>query len=965
MSTHAASTIEWRMFVGPRWTAPGDATSFDWTLYNEGGTNDLTWGTTIAATLNAGVTTLSLVDGLQFTTSGGVWIGPNGSGQAWEYCPYTGKSGANTLTGLVRENATDREHNGVHTSGAAAKQFIELNTNDGRLRLRESADGNDSTSSWIAEISGVLVPHMALRNHHLIIVQTRVGRTGNFVNTLVGWLNSPRVSDDGDRARVWSARVWSYAQMAKLTTVPGVRIGDLDVMPFAQITGSIPLNKAYKEWHTADVVNTLDTYEHANVADGVDRTVYISEQYVGAQQYAGPETSADPGRNGTAASFDPEYKGVVISQIYLSRPLGEDSRGYRWIEVIAQSEDVTDLDILTEQTTTGVYDIVNLDPSNETYKEGDKIILCEDLAIFMQEWPLTTGRVFELTNPIFDYLKPGGDSIAILTSTTVSPSGDRRWCHGVTWGTGLGVVDPGDPWESDGDPPGEDYPGDWEWQGLTNVPVPGPGEVMRYKFSGASSDSAQYWELTRDATPGYVVGDYTDEDDEDYNGNGEGTGNNNFGQLSPVYLLATLPPTGIKLSEDITNSTPGVGQRLNIVGADGQRAIGIVAPLTIQISDEQITLSSLGDTYGIVSARGANGTTPQVHYADDEVRVLDVYEGVNVATVSHKIKSFGWERPTGFSHPVDFAMYYSGRENPRHPTDEQFTRDWVLAESVTGHASNTYTYTFSTSKRVRHLLLVITKMSNAYERVRISKMFANVDPAFYPSDTWITDALDAGEVIEHILSLAGDVDVDENTTTSEPTDLVTGQETAWEVAADLADFFGVSLIVNRDSKIALADNTLWTASGFTPTHTWTRDNAISADLVWQAPSKYPNQLKLTWRTPDDDTLCTEYYPADEDASGVGVTIEVGPLIYPNATIAGAAARRMFYASKYPYEIVIECAIAATDVRPLQVHRLVWDFNDAMQEVDRYFVVSSVVHDITDGVWTTSINGKQFMREIDG
>ncbi|MCB0075442.1 MAG: hypothetical protein KDE20_28510, partial [Caldilineaceae bacterium] len=216
----------------------------------------LSWSTTLTANLTDGATSAALAAGLQFTNSGGLWIGPNGSGQAWEYCPYTGKSGADTITGLIRESSAARQHNGVHTAGATVRQFWPVTTDDGRLHIMEESDPTYSSLTWTAEISGVIIPQPALRNHHLAVVQWRADHESTWTNLLIGWINSPKVRDDAGRARTWSAQIVSVAQMAQLTQIPGLRAGDLDVGPYCEAAGSAGLTKAYKEWYTADVTTT-------------------------------------------------------------------------------------------------------------------------------------------------------------------------------------------------------------------------------------------------------------------------------------------------------------------------------------------------------------------------------------------------------------------------------------------------------------------------------------------------------------------------------------------------------------------------------------------------------------------------------------------------------------------------------------------------------------------------------------
>ncbi|MBP8294030.1 MAG: hypothetical protein KAX65_14740, partial [Caldilineaceae bacterium] len=101
---------DWRAFIGPRYEPADDAARFEWwTPANLEDTAELD------ATLADGGATITLAS-VPFDGRGGVWVGPNGSSEAWEYVTYTGAT-FRQLTGCTREAAGTREHNGVHTAG--------------------------------------------------------------------------------------------------------------------------------------------------------------------------------------------------------------------------------------------------------------------------------------------------------------------------------------------------------------------------------------------------------------------------------------------------------------------------------------------------------------------------------------------------------------------------------------------------------------------------------------------------------------------------------------------------------------------------------------------------------------------------------------------------------------------------------------------------------------------------------
>ena len=137
------------------------------------------------------------------------------------------------------------------------------------------------------------------------------------------------------------------------------------------------------------------------------------------------------------------------------------------------------------------------------------------------------------------------------------------------------------------------------------------------------------------------------------------------------------------------------------------------------------------------------------------------------------------------------------------------------------------------------------------------------------------------------------------------------------------------------------------------------------ELLWQKTQDVPRQVKLSWRTPADDEICTVVYPANEDAPADGEILEIGPLVYADEATAGTAARRIYFLARYPYQILVEAATAANTIRPLEIHRLTWDLDDTAGDLDRYFVVTTADHMIERGHWQTTISGQQINREAEG
>src|SRR4051812_18507844 len=103
-----SNPLQWALFIGPAWHPASDSHFWDYTTYDLEDADNLDFQTTVASTVNSGDTSIGLVSAAGFSQPFGAWLGPNGSGQAWEYIDYFSISGA-ALNGVIREPTADRE----------------------------------------------------------------------------------------------------------------------------------------------------------------------------------------------------------------------------------------------------------------------------------------------------------------------------------------------------------------------------------------------------------------------------------------------------------------------------------------------------------------------------------------------------------------------------------------------------------------------------------------------------------------------------------------------------------------------------------------------------------------------------------------------------------------------------------------------------------------------------------------
>ena len=237
-ATTVAVTIQWRAFVGPHWADEGAATFFDWSALDaDAAYTPVPADTTLTTALAAGDNHAHLTTITNFPAAGGVWVGP-----VWEYVQYTGAASLQ-LTGLTRETI-DSEQTGNHANGSAVRFWYPLGAV--RLTLSESLDESLSARVWQVTITGDNAPQVALRNGHLVLIQTRHQVTGDTVwpawtNFLLGWLQSPTIRQGVDGQTPWEATIVSSAGMLQSIQAQGLRVGPVNAARGGSISGTLAL----------------------------------------------------------------------------------------------------------------------------------------------------------------------------------------------------------------------------------------------------------------------------------------------------------------------------------------------------------------------------------------------------------------------------------------------------------------------------------------------------------------------------------------------------------------------------------------------------------------------------------------------------------------------------------------------------------------------------------------------------
>lgn len=883
------SEYRYRLYVGPYHS------HYDWSGINLGAS--FTPATSTCSGQSSGATTLNVGSGSSFPTLGGVWVGPNDTGQDWEYERVTAKSG-NTLT-VVRESASDRDHDGSHANGAVVTTFYQVTTFDGQLQITDESDERLAAISWRATVSGVRCPYRILRNGHIAVLTESVDG-GAFTVALVGFIESPNVDDDWQTRGDWTMTIVSSPQLLADQDAPGVRVGDTDLADAGSASGATELVLVYDERASGDYAAADPDLSPQSAIDNDLSSLWLTERFVGTDIWSG------------SANGDEENDGALaFAHIYVNPPPSAGS-GARFIELRTRSSvNVAGYALNSANGGSGVEVWIFGGPGSVA--AGASIYLVEDEEVFTRLNPLAQqGTIYE-NRAFFTHIQADGGELWLRIGEL------NQWLSRVRWGDGNGLINH------------EDAP-DNDWDG-PYVTAPSVGQTMRYIWTASGANPADYWETSMVRHAGYNI------DDDD-----------NF-----TWIMVTLPGFGLTLAQDITSSSPGSGGFLYIYGPDEKYSTdGLSSSGTIVIGDEEITYSSKTTSYVVVSARGANGTTAAIHNAEDAIYVKDG----SVYTDAYLIGSIGWQGSRSGIYPKNFTLYRTNIiENVRNPEQEDYLTDWDAVVAITNNSASYHTAS-GINARVRHLLYEIHSMTEDPARVRIAEINAIVNPSTHNPDQFMATNTTAGALIAQLCGLAGIwPGAVSHSGTPQIGSTTTATDNAWAVCVDIAEFAGCRITVARDSKLVVAPSTFWTAPP-SPTTAWTRANAENAKKIFRKGSPV-SQVILPWRAPSGEDSGKIFFPA---VPGYGSKLEEPETLYSSASAATAAAQRLYYYNLYPFEVSIKAAITAYTKRAGEAHSLTWAFDPARPAFSRNYVVLSAEHQCNGGHWTSTFRLMQYGHE---
>jgi hypothetical protein len=317
--------------------------------------------------------------------------------------------------GQVPPNALREIQRRNRVFAAGAVYLWPLTMNNGQLQYDEEQSDNMATVTWTAKLSGVQAPAGVLKPEHLILITGSEDVTATETEmpiVLLGTIERVQMSQDTQLAGTWEVDIVCTSRLLQNSTVPGLRLGPLNIALQANVEASSSLGAAWKltlpqlDEVAAGTIPEIDLMEAQvdsspeNMLDGSDNTLWVSDGWVGDTAYFANSASC----HGFASIY--------------AYPVATDPYGSRYLEIIAQEAlDVMSIWVLgywwvrdangnkTEANprmqwyqTTELNFFQSQGMDNESLKNDDemvwenRIIIAEDLKVFQRIFPAAKAK---------------------------------------------------------------------------------------------------------------------------------------------------------------------------------------------------------------------------------------------------------------------------------------------------------------------------------------------------------------------------------------------------------------------------------------------------------------------------------------------------------------------------------------------------------------------------------------------
>jgi hypothetical protein len=1010
MTDNLQHGIQFRAYIGPRLVAEDDPQEYGkWdfatALGDDYNTPPHIGARTLNSTLLAAATSGLSVSGAALPAAAGVWVGPNGSGQGWEYIAYHSSGGA-----LLRDyqmGNLQSGHNGIHTAGAPVYFWYPLDMNLGNVQLNLESSDNMAVQQWTAQLNGARAPFAVLKPEHLIIVTYKLDDMTVAESALdllfVGFVDRVTVNQDTQRRGLWDIEIVCSARTIQDSLIPGVRFGPLNLALEADIDASSSLGAAWKlslpqkleaEAGTIPEIDLVELQQDLgpeHMTDDSDSTLWVSDGWLG-----NPASFANTHDHNAWASvfaYPPPSQVMGSRYIEIINHLGLDftwywtyqkytypsgSRG-RWFqsseEDMFQGEGIDDPDALSGQE--------------------DRLVIAEHAETFRRQFPAANPKF------LIDAAQLGG--------VTNSEAVRRLWWEGgalfmvwsnppdsrgylIYWGN-VTETELEDSWEIWGS---KDVEGELEFPLPLSTAVDidsgtiKPGMVIRRNFADVEGDA---YIVDYVHHPGYQI---------------TNTGNNS---PNPEWIKLILPKMTHVLRDTIDTATTTIfvvdGQGApNVEGLSKNGVAG-----TIMVDDEVISFT--GKDYYAGSLTGC--TVTGKHMAGSKVYARwrtkwhaplsaqpDPFDELfqdkvfDIATDAYPIERIEWGRgyyangddrfPYLGKYTVNFSLY----EEARPPGEESYRQDYLaqlLVDSATfvpsvavpNAAIDTTTSHFDPDSigdgfRPKVVMFDLFEMwgesgTPVTARPRLNYIRVHADRRFFNPDTWIDIPSDgyANElIVRTLLDLSGQYSSlfmtfdDGVTETTRRRRGITERNTAWRVAVDMAEYGSSIIQCRRNGRIRIRANPYLLSTTHTPTLTLTDADIVSLQVA-NIRAAEVGQVRLVWTNGVTGASGSAVWP--ETARRGTSIIDLGDILANDQAQADAIAFNNYVTRRYPYNVFIELSESTLSIEIGQVHQVTYDFHRTGEMLVKILLVESVSIDIKEGKMRTVVGYREIDREV--
>lgn len=1013
--------ISFYAYVGPRHVSADSIGGFgvwNWAAnaYNPS-TRHLNYlgQSSLTASINADVITNLITSG-SHPSAAGLFVGPNADSEKWEYLSYKDS----------KANFERDQEPSAHTAGAPVFLWYPLTNNIGAFTYDEEMSDNMATVVWTGKLSGVQAPSVILRPEHLIAITTSFRMDDNELLheiCMLGLIQRVSLSQDAQFLGRWDIDITCTSAILQNSSVPGVRMGPLDIASQCTADASSSLGANWKltlaqlpevEAGTVKEIDIVEMQEDCgpqHMLDGNENTLWVSDGWCGpANAFANASN-----RDGWLALFVNPPPTALLGSRYIEL-IHMDAldilRWYTmtWYNYYSGATLLQHSDWFQSFQSGFLGDEQGLPGGDESGRE-ERLIIAENAAIFSQLFPSARPK-YLLDASSFDSEGreavrrawwEGGALIQYLDKNEPPATPIHRVLHSIRWGqpTRAQVEAAWEEQRGNG-VPDDDLQDEEAYIDTTGIR---PGQVMRMDL--ANSSPGYHYVHDYILAPGYVI-------------------NNDPNQEDAEWLKITLPEMNHLLRDDAHAGDT----QIYIVDAGGSpnvEGFSIGSSGQIYIDDELVNYSGrdflTGRLYGLTLARA--------HKAKSKVlaHTLVQWQGTaqanlgsnliypfqdrwfDMATAGYPIERIEWGRgkyafdgtarkPFIGSYFWRFSLY----ANAPTPTDklheEQYMSSFVLDSDTYNTAPGTSNSTgwsqanmsFDTTAsswlngavdfRPLTALMQIKEMwsapyangeplttRNTTARPRLNYVRVFVDRRYFDQTTWLDymtgpDVMPEAQIVK-VLQLSGQFS--NLFQLGDDTYYVTrvGRRkgiTDRDTAWRVASDmaeYGTCIVRVLRDGHVQVEQSTFLLSASHLTFRTYLEQHLDSLQVVNVRPANVGQIRLSWENGYTQETGIEYYPTTNRTGGT--VVDVGPMLADDKYMAAVIAQNLYETRRFPYNVFVELSVPDLDVLTGEVHMLQYDFLDNGQPFVKQLYVESVSQTVQNGYLRTAIGYREIGR----